>query len=1026
MKRLSLMVIFLILVNLVNGQTLILGTETGWNASSSSVLGVFSRNTTGDQWIRITSGSIFARLTRFTTTTTSLQLTNSASTIGYTSVVVRFKEWLVGSTYPKNQISLMYSIDGGTTWLNSGFTSNATTTIPTSQNVSVALSSASNISALKVRFSCTGANYTGSNSYNIDDFAIYGTSVPTTYYNKIGADLSLLSSWGINTDGSGASPSDFNAAAQTFNIFNGSTATINNNDWVIQGLGSRIVVGDGTNPIVFTNPADLIISVAQLNISNNATFINASSASLPVLGTIGTNSIFEYSYDDVDIHIVPATYGILKLSGSGNKLFNGGSNYIVSNTLDATNLTGMVVLDNDLLTLNGVIAGVPVISGTDVSRLTISKTGGGTVGGLSFDPAGFISTFNITNGEVSLASDIYLESGSGTPSITISTGGTLDAGSYTIHGSAANGATANLSGTLKTSNLNGLSGGSNTTFDDNVSAPTLTNSTIEYNAGAGNQSITAYASPNSYRNVTLSGNGSKIFASATYRISGNFVKSGGSVTLDPNTTFLFNGASQNIPALNYSTVTFSGSGSKTLATDDSTRISTAMIVTGSASVATGGKLVLKAASADQTAYILDNTSGNGVSGNVTVERIVPTGRPGTPSVNGLPIFISSPVSGSLSMIQATNRNFFSYNPTITTTNKFINVNISNTVTPGLGYLVRRFGGFVFRYYGTVHTGDITQNLLFGVDNFNLIGNPYPSAITWDATNLTLTNLASSNQYRIYNGSAYEIRNIGTTIPMGQGMFVEAASAGASVTFRNQSRLAASSTLTRTVNPNENRIEIWINRSITQKDMSVIWGQENADSKTYINRYDGRKIMPTNAAFPAIFFTKESLNLDLFTYGLQENVVSVPLLVRIPKDSIYSIRFDGLNNLNPSTGILLIDSLLNTSQNLRVSDTYTFQATTSTGRRFRVLINQVVTSEDNSSNIKNSDVWLVSNQKIVSIFAPENVDAIRIYDMAGNVVYDQPANALQTDVNLQYQPEGVYIVSISFKGRLIHKKFVLSN
>lgn len=67
------------------------------------------------------------------------------------------------------------------------------------------------------------------------------------YYSKATGNLNDLSTWGSNIDGSGSNPTSFTADGVTFNIRNNATPTIAAN-WTVAGTGSKIVVGDGTNP----------------------------------------------------------------------------------------------------------------------------------------------------------------------------------------------------------------------------------------------------------------------------------------------------------------------------------------------------------------------------------------------------------------------------------------------------------------------------------------------------------------------------------------------------------------------------------------------------------------------------------------------------------------------------------------------------------------------------------------------------------------------------------------------------------
>ncbi len=89
---------------------------------------------------------------------------------------------------------------------------------------------------------------------------VYGPEIAfrtlSVYYNVAGADISKLSGWNTMPDGSGTAPLNFTADSFAYNIRNAGSYL--GADLVITGKASRIVVGDGFNPISFTLPDDHI------------------------------------------------------------------------------------------------------------------------------------------------------------------------------------------------------------------------------------------------------------------------------------------------------------------------------------------------------------------------------------------------------------------------------------------------------------------------------------------------------------------------------------------------------------------------------------------------------------------------------------------------------------------------------------------------------------------------------------------------------------------------------------------------
>jgi hypothetical protein len=98
----------------------------------------------------------------------------------------------------------------------------------------------------------------------------------TFYFSKAQGELRSLRTWGRNIDGSGRVPESFSADHQVFILRNRDLFTADER-FAVSGAGSRIIVGDGQNPVRFeiTNQSD----VAQpLYLSSKSTTVVRGSA----------------------------------------------------------------------------------------------------------------------------------------------------------------------------------------------------------------------------------------------------------------------------------------------------------------------------------------------------------------------------------------------------------------------------------------------------------------------------------------------------------------------------------------------------------------------------------------------------------------------------------------------------------------------------------------------------------------------------------------------------------------------------
>ncbi|MBY0424694.1 MAG: hypothetical protein K2Q22_03570, partial [Cytophagales bacterium] len=226
MKKIAITGIISLIAFLVSGQTQI-GLTEQFGSSSTGSLGIFTTSTTN--WTTsntsprsstysnpiAASGGFHARLGSGNKNLTFLTLSNSISTVNKTNITLYFSEWIT-SPFTVSNIQLDYSINNGATWTTSTFSSSATTSSNTTLRSFTLPTVCENVSQLKIRFSVKNS-YSSSGFYRIDDFAIFGTVVPATYYNISGLPLDDINSWGVNTDGSGAHPYNFVTDGQTFN-----------------------------------------------------------------------------------------------------------------------------------------------------------------------------------------------------------------------------------------------------------------------------------------------------------------------------------------------------------------------------------------------------------------------------------------------------------------------------------------------------------------------------------------------------------------------------------------------------------------------------------------------------------------------------------------------------------------------------------------------------------------------------------------------------------------------------------------
>lgn len=273
-------------------------------------------------------------------------------------------------------------------------------------------------------------------------------TVADQFYSKSTGNLDVVSNWGTGTDGSGTPPVDFTPAGITYNIRNRATATIGS-AWTVSGAGSKVVVGDGTNPCNFTIPSGAALS-GTVDISANAT-LTIQNTSLPTLGTINASSTIDYDVSGAQNVTARTDYGNLTLSGSGAKTMLG--NVSLSGTLTVSSGNTLSIGSN-ILTINGPISGSGTLTGSPTSNMVIGGTALGQT--LNFTPTSAatrslnnLTVNNLATATLSSSLNIY-------GALSLSGVSTLDLNNQSVTLKSTSSGTARV-GNLTTSFLNNAS-----------------------------------------------------------------------------------------------------------------------------------------------------------------------------------------------------------------------------------------------------------------------------------------------------------------------------------------------------------------------------------------------------------------------------------------------------------------------------------------------------------------------------------------------------------------------------------------
>ncbi|MCK9401044.1 MAG: T9SS type A sorting domain-containing protein [Bacteroidales bacterium] len=323
------------------------------------------------------------------------------------------------------------------------------------------------------------------------------------------------------------------------------------------------------------------------------------------------------------------------------------------------------------------------------------------------------------------------------------------------------------------------------------------------------------------------------------------------------------------------------------------------------------------------------------------------------------------------------------------------------------------------YNGTLNTGPISTPLTKGGDGWNFVGNPYPSAVDWDAVGWTKTNLVT-NSFSVWNGGpTYGTYTIGggvvnygsRYIPAAQGFFVEASAAGI-LGVTNAVRTHSTQAFWKADEIMLNRLSMTVSDG-EMNDETVIYFNENATSGLDYE-YDATKLMAPAAPQAYTMLADEQMAINTFNNTTQ--TASVILGVNAPEAGEYTITASNIESFDAGIPIYLEDLPTGQYINLRETSSYSFSSGVGMSARFVVHFTDTQGIDDPVSEI--NSIYAVNLTVYVDFNAMKG--EIVIYNILGQEISRSNAS---NGLNMVSVPQGnaVYIVKVISDNTTVTKK-----
>jgi hypothetical protein len=323
------------------------------------------------------------------------------------------------------------------------------------------------------------------------------------------------------------------------------------------------------------------------------------------------------------------------------------------------------------------------------------------------------------------------------------------------------------------------------------------------------------------------------------------------------------------------------------------------------------------------------------------------------------------------------------------------------------------------YDGLLNTGNISKALTKGGDGWNFVGNPYVSAVDWEAAGWTKTSLAT-NSYSVWQGATYGTYTAGsggtngTTkfIPAAQGFFVQASAAG-SLGVSNEVRTHSSQNFWKTEENMLNRLSLTVSNGEINDETVIYFNEAATGELDYA--FDARKLMAPAA--PQLYTMLANDQMAINTFNNTTETPLVTLGMNAPAAGDYTITVSNIESFDASIPIYLEDLLTGEKISLREMSSYAFSAGEGTSERFVVHFAEYQGIGDNTGSEVNN-IYAVNNTVYVDFSALRG--EIAIYNILGQEVSRSVAS---NGLNMISVPNGnaVYIVKVISDNTAVTKK-----
>ncbi|NVO20891.1 MAG: T9SS type A sorting domain-containing protein [Bacteroidetes bacterium] len=342
------------------------------------------------------------------------------------------------------------------------------------------------------------------------------------------------------------------------------------------------------------------------------------------------------------------------------------------------------------------------------------------------------------------------------------------------------------------------------------------------------------------------------------------------------------------------------------------------------------------------------------------------------------------------------------------------------------------------FTGNLNQGTVTTTIQQAANFFDLVGNPYPSAIDWkavagwDRTSLKKNGTSDGYDYWVWNDASANYGAFNSVDPDGSGsngadryiapaqaFFVQVADNGV-FSMNNSVRVHSTQNWLKSENFNPGFLRFKLSGNVNSYSDELIISID----PMYTGGGTDKWWSFYNES-PELYAVKDNQNYSIDRYNSLDQDLVVNIAAKAGVAGTYTISASNISDFTLSSKVILEDLKTGTTTNLKSTSSYSFTGDPGDDRnRFRLLIGSPTGIDD---PISNSGFSIYSNEHTIFVLNDKSKSnySVTISNMLGQTLQNKVFSGNSLNRIEMNDVPGVYIVNVISEGKSVSKKVVIN-